>query len=151
MKTIYLTQGKLAKVDDEDYSTINSFRWQAVKGRYTYYARGGDWYMHQMVLNKPYDRIDHINGDGLDNQKSNLRLANKSENARNCKLQKNNTSGFRGVSFQKQLRKWMAYIKLNNKRVYIGVFFTKEEAAYARDEMAIKHHGEFAVLNFPKT
>jgi hypothetical protein len=147
MKLIHLTQGQSTIVDDVDYEKYRFIRWQAIKGRYTWYARSTIGYLHHHILNVQNLEVDHIDGNGLNNQKENLRLATRAENARNCKLQRNNTSGFHGVSYQKQINRWMAYIKVNGKRKYIGVYETKEAAALAYNKAAKQYHGEFAKFN----
>lgn len=78
--------------------------------------------------------IDHINGDGLDNRAVNLRLVSKRENNKNKRLQENNTSGFNGVSFDKKVGKWHAYVKINRKRRTLGYFSLKSDAIKARED-----------------
>jgi hypothetical protein len=92
--------------------------------------------------------VDHINGNVLDNRKCNLRVCTRAENSRNLRKSRNNTSGYTGVS--KNKNRWCASIAYNNRRYYIGSFVSKEEAARARDLKAIELHGEFASLNFPR-
>jgi hypothetical protein len=93
--------------------------------------------------------VDHINRDTLNNQLSNLRLATDSQQAQNRRLRSDNTSGYRGVGWNKGARKWRARITVDGKVIFIGDFADKEEAARAYDAAAIEHFGEFAVLNFP--
>ena len=92
---------------------------------------------------------DHINGDGLDNRKQNLRICTHAENLRNRRLGKNNTSGYKGVSWHKLHKLWYAHISHNKKLMSLGYFKDKEEAAKAYDRKAIELFGEFAKLNFP--
>ena len=92
---------------------------------------------------------DHINGDGLDNRKQNLRTCTHTENMRNRGKSKNNTSGFKGVSWHKRGKTWDAKIAHNKKLMHIGSFKDKEVAAKAYDRKAIELHGKFAKLNFP--
>lgn len=89
--------------------------------------------MHRMVLKleDPNILVDHINGNRLDNRKCNIRVCNRSENNKNQTLNPNNTSGYKGVSWFKETKKWRAYISINNKHVYLGLFESKEEAALA--------------------
>lgn len=87
--------------------------------------------------------VDHIDGDKLNNDLSNLRWATRSENQRNRGKQSNNTSEFKGVSFHKRSGKWQAYIKVDGKRKHLGLFHTKEEAAAVYEEAAKELHGEF--------
>jgi hypothetical protein len=90
---------------------------------------------------------DHINGDGLDNRRDNLRVCNCAQNQRNRGKQNNNQSGLKGVSWHKKGKKWITQLKLNKKNIYLGLFKNKERAAVAYNEAATKYHGEFARLN----
>jgi len=106
--------------------------------------------MHRLVVDTPKGMsTDHINGDGLDNRKQNLRICTHAENQRNRGPQKNNKSGFKGVYWQKNRKTWYARIQHNKKLLYLGCFKDKKEAAKAYDRKAIELHGEFAWLNFP--
>ena len=93
----------------------------------------------------PIDILDHINRDRADNKISNLRLANKQQNAYNCQVHKNNTSGFRGVSWHKASNKWRATCSLQGKSYNLGVYITAEEASIVYEEFVKEHHGEFYV------
>lgn len=93
-------------------------------------------------------QTDHINGNTLDNRKENLRICSIAENGRNRKIQKNNTSGYSGVSYMKGVCKWQATICVNKNKIYLGVFETAEESARAYDSAAKEYFGEFARLNF---
>jgi hypothetical protein len=143
MKKIPLTQGQFATVDDEDFDMVSSCRWHYTHG-YAKSYKGG--YMHRMILSaKDGEIIDHINGDKLDNRRSNIRLANKSLNGINRGLNKNNTHGFKGINFFKGRRKpWAARIKVNRKYICLGYYFTKEEAGAAYVAASKKYFGEFA-------
>lgn len=107
--------------------------------------------MHRFILsildNKEL-QTDHKDGDGLNNQKYNLRVCNSFQNQANRKLQKNNRTGFKGLL--KKCNRWRALITTNRKRIYLGSFKTKQDAAKAYDKAAQKYFGEFARLNFPK-
>jgi hypothetical protein len=92
-------------------------------------------------------KVDHINGDGLDNQRCNLRLATHSENLRNRGYTKKNTSRYKGVTWYKPYKKWRAQIKTDHKMKNLGYFDIPEEAAEAYNEAAKKYHGSFAWLN----
>ncbi len=92
--------------------------------------------------------VDHINHNGLDNRKSNLRLCTGSQNIINCFLIKSNTSGYKGVSWDKKNKKWLVVIRVNGRKTHIGRYACIKEAAFAYDVEAIKYHGEFANLNF---
>jgi len=105
--------------------------------------------MHRFILSaKAGDLVDHRDGDGLNNQKVNLRLATTAQNGRNQRRRADNRSGFKGVKANGS--KWMARIRANNQRIFIGNFSTKEDAARAYDAVARLLFGEFARLNFPR-
>ncbi len=159
MREIKLTQGKVALVDDEDFEAVSQFKWYAtVKDGRIYYAcrkttiNGQRIIIHMHRLLMGLDKgcakvIDHIDGNGLNNQKCNLRICTIQQNCQNRKSQKNNTSGYKGVSFDKQYLKWKARICAKDKRTVIGYYVNKEQAALAYNEAAKKHYGEFASLN----
>lgn len=109
--------------------------------------------MHREIIIPPYPLVvDHINHNGLDNRKANLRPATKSQNTINkpYKKKKGAHSKYRGVTWQKSINKWQAQIRAKGNPRVIGYFEDEIEAAKAYDAAAKKHHGEFAVLNFPK-
>ena len=155
MKEIQLTQGKVALVNDEDFEKLNQFKWHLAKYRKSSYAirnitvngKQKKIPMHCAVMNGK--GIDHIDHNGLNNQRSNLRFCTKSENAMNNQKQKNCTSIYKGVYFFKRDKKWMAHIELNGKQTYLGTFSSEVDAALAYNEKAIELFGEFANLNKP--
>lgn len=130
MKQISLTQGKVALVDDEDYERLNRFKWYAQKARNTFYAfrmlgRGKMVLMHRDILNTPEGMVpDHIDGNGLNNQKSNIRIVTVRQNAQNLHIKK--SSRYPGVSPQNKA--WRARIKINGLNIELGMFPTEEEA-----------------------
>lgn len=144
MKTIPLTQGCEAIVDDEDYEHLIQWKWYAQKGSATFYAtrdirvapkkRKYVW-MHRL-LNKTPDGLltDHINGNGLDNRKENLRTVDHQQNMINCARHKIGSSKYRGVSWHIGNKNWMAQITVNKKNVYIGAYPTEIEAKEAYDK-----------------
>lgn len=150
---IILTNNKLSvKVDDEDYSNLVQWNWLIEYGYAQRLVKGIRIRMHREIMNATKGKyIDHINGDKLDNRKENLRFCTQRENSKNVKVErKNNTSGYKGVAWKKQNKKWRASIFLNYKNIHIGYYDTKEKAALAYNEAAIKYHGEFARLNIIK-
>ena len=155
MKSIKLTQNKITWVDDRDYDKLSKYKWCAKEsgGKKFYAIRrksivGSHIYMHKEIMNFPerYE-VDHINGNTLDNRRSNLRVCSHKQNIRNQKLSAASSSGYKGVSQVKSTKRWMAYIKVNQKRIYLGTFEDKINAAIAYNEAAKKHFGEFARLN----
>jgi len=158
MKEIQLTQGQVALVDDEDYEWLNSFKWYAHKIGNTFYAarhirvngKQKHQHMHQLIMgdNPLKLMIDHRDGNGLNNQRSNLRFCTHQENQMNQRPRKNSSSVYKGVCWFKRDHKWMAQIRIYGKLIYLGCFDHEEDAAKAYDEVVIKHFGEFAVLNF---
>lgn len=159
MKEMPLTQGRFAIVDDEDFEALNQYRWHYYKcaSRNTGYARRNirlsngrqvQVLMHRSITKAAEGiEVDHENGDGLDNRKSNLRPATRLQNAKNRTLNRDNTSGYKGVSWKKHNKKWCAQIRISNKPTHVGYFKTAEEAAAAYNEKAVKHYGTFARLN----
>jgi len=154
-KEIPLTQEKFAIVDYDDYERLSKHKWYTAKNKEKFYARrkehGVVIYLHREVLGITDSKviIDHINMDGLDNRKSNLRISNHSQNALNTTLRKDNKSGYRGVSYHIKDKKWVASIRTNNIRKHIGEFDSKEIAAMFYDYEAIKAYGDDAYRNFP--
>lgn len=146
-------------VDDENFEFLNQWNWHAHKQGKTYYAKrvtGKNYkvtmiHMHRVVMGNPPPNIfvDHIDGNGLNNQKRNLRLCTKAQNGMNRTKQANNTSGYKGVRRDKERNKWIAQIKINQKNRFIGRFDSREEAARAYDAKALELFGEFAYTNFP--
>lgn len=158
MRSIPLSNGMSALVDDEDFALVASLgRWTATPSNRTYYARRAyldpatrsqkQLAMHTLITGWSY--VDHINGDGLDNQRSNLRESCHDLNMANKRVYRNNTSGFKGVSAKKG--RWVAQIGtgISGQRRHLGYFDTPEDAARAYDVAAAAQWGEHARLNFP--
>ena len=157
MKKIPLSQGKFALIDDEDYSEIAKYRWYFCKktGDARRHDKDCDWrlsrkvLMHRQLTNaKPGLVVDHINGNRLDNRRSNLRVCTQAENCINTKPRKNK-SGYTGVYYTRvsKNKPWQARVQLNNKQYHFGFHRTRREASEARDAGAKKLHGQFARLN----
>ena len=158
-RRIALTQGKYAIVDPDDFERLNKHKWFAIKNANTFYARrtkrAGKKYvsimMHRQILHSPdHLVVDHINHNGLDNRKANLRLATRSQNNFNRLIikRKGSSSKYKGVSWNKDSKKWLARIHVNGRYEFLGSFKDEIQAAKAYDKAAKKYHGEFASLNF---
>jgi hypothetical protein len=161
MQEIELTRGKVALVDDADYPWVSNWKWYAADIQGRTYAVRGEWnpvrhvarvvYMHRLIMRAAKGQVvDHINHDGLDNRRENLRLCSQAENARNRRKAKGCSSRFLGVTFigdRKQNDSWKAQIMANHETVFLGNFHSEEEAALAYNEAAQRLHGAFATLN----
>jgi len=153
MREIKLTQGKVALVDDEDYERLNRYRWCAFRNLNTYYASrsisgSATISMHRQILSvSPGKEIDHKDGNGLNNQKDNLRSCTHSQNCANQRSQVNVSSKFKGVFWETGRRKWNASIGVAGQRMHLGRFKTEKAAALVYNVAAINHFGEFARLN----
>lgn len=150
---IPLTKGYEAIIDAADVSLVERWNWAArVKPNAVYAFRTSqrngkksDIKLHRFILSAPADLdVDHINGNGLDNRRENIRLATPSENMRNRGPNCRNTSGFKGVSFHKLTAKWESRIWSEGKQVVLGYFDTPELAHDAYVEAARRYHGAFA-------
>ena len=149
MKFITLTQGMFAKVDDDMFDYLNQWKW--FYGCRGYAARHITTqvcvYMHKVVCGiSGKTKVDHRDRDKLNNQKYNLRICSHQQNTSNRKINANNTTGYKGVSFLRG--KYQAQIAFMYKQIYLGLFDTPEKAALAYDKKAKEIFGEFASLNF---
>lgn len=153
-----LTQGMVALVDKQDYKEVMKYKWYVDKKRKVSYASHTfldpltktqkKVTMHRFIMDTPKGmHTDHINGNGLDNRRSNLRICTASQNRHNVGVISTNTSGYKGVVYHPQTKlKWLAQICFNGKNIYLGVYPTKELAYEAYCKACIKYHGEFSRL-----
>lgn len=156
MREIKLTKDKVALVDDENFEMLNRFRWYASEESQTFYAKtdqGGRknrvrHRMHRFIMKAEKGQfVDHIDGNGLNNQRANLRFCTKQQNNMNKQKRNNCSSSYKGVSYYKSRKKWEANIQINGKNTRLGYFRTAVEAAKAYNKKALLIFGEFAKLN----
>lgn len=162
MRKIKLTRNKACLVDEKDFDKLNKFKWYAAKMGDLYYAyrtkRVGkrsenkkfSIAMHREVLNvKKGLYVDHINGNTLDNRRSNLRHCSNQQNSFNHKGQKRQRkySKYKGVKKNTKCNTWSARITVSGKAIYLGSFKTENEAAIAYNNAALEHFGNFCYLN----
>jgi HNH endonuclease/AP2 domain len=146
-------------VDGEDYEKVKGLTWHLSSHGYasnSKYCGGGrknakykTTKMHRFILGltSPKPHIDHINGNRLDNRKSNLRIVTQAQNTQNRGLNTNNKSGYKGVTWSKESNKWVAGLTLNKKKYHLGYFADKHDAAKAYNEKALELYGDYARLN----
>lgn len=138
------------KVDDYDYEMLSKHRWCFDSHGYPMTGRKVDgkhknYWAHKVIMECPESMtIDHIDRDVLNNQRSNLRIASKAENARNRKMHRGNTSGYKGVSWKAKNKKWQAQITKDGKGKYLGLFSSPIDASNAYQEAAKELFGEYA-------
>jgi hypothetical protein len=153
-RRIPLTRGKFAIVDAADYYRLIQFQWYAKYSGKTFYATrnhaGKSVKMHREIMDCPgHLLVDHIDHDGLNNRRSNLRLCTSSQNLCNTVSTRGSSSKYKGVCWHKREKQWVASIQFNKKTYYLGDFDSEIDAARAYDEKAKVLHGQFACLNFP--
>jgi len=163
IRYIPLTHGLYATVDAQDYERLSQYKWAAhfnQRSNIIYAARSSYYYengrrrrrtilMHREIMNPPEGMvIDHINSNGLNNRRCNMRTCTQAQNIQNCRPRTDGKSRFIGV-FPHQ-DKWKATIACNGERFYLGTFDDEVEAARARDRKAVELFGKFARLNFPE-
>lgn len=162
MKEIKLTKGYVALVDDEDFEELSKRKWQANVAARTVYAITNNWdkklkrtfgiSMHRMIMGNPVGmQVDHINHNGLDNRKANLRVCSTSQNKMNTHKTKQNKYGFKGVALiggHNRTKPYRAQLRFGPKHYSLGAYSTPEEAARAYDKKAMELFGEYACLNF---
>lgn len=152
MKTILTAKGEAIIVDDEDFERVSAYKWGISTRGYARrhaksHGRRFAVMMHRFILgidNGDPRIVDHANGIKTDNRRSNLRICSKSQNGYNQSAQRNNTTGYKGVTRHIQTGRFIAQIRHNGKRKYIGSYATPEEAYSAYCEAAIELHGEFS-------
>lgn len=158
---ITLTKGQTTIIDDEDRDLCD-LGWRCIGSKDDGYYAGRTIKhnekpftarLHRIILGRvlgrelkpyPHELVDHVDGDRLNNRRSNLRLANFSTNGMNRKRSSSNTSGYKGVSWHKHKRRWQAKIKLNGKTTHLGYFYSAKRAHSAYCLAAEQYHGEFA-------
>jgi hypothetical protein len=156
MKEINLTKGFVTQVDDEDYEFLNQWKWCVCEGKRVNYAvrnicrndKKLNLGMHRVIMNTPIDmQVDHIDHNGLNNQKSNMRNCKASQNQYNKRPF--SRSGYKGVYYINNYI--VSQILINKKVTHLGSYKTEEEAAKSYDKKAKELHGEFALLNFKES
>lgn len=155
VKEIQLTRGKVTLVDDEDYEHLMQWKWHFNGHRYAVRRPSNIngkiqklIFMHRIILNTPDDLYtDHIDCNGLNNQKNNLRIVTKSQNGMNQKASKGGASKYKGVNFCKRKNKWRARLKINQKSIFLGYYNMEDDAAKAYNERALSVFEDFAKLN----
>lgn len=132
-----------ALIDVEDVDTVKEYKWYLKKEGYVYYAKESIR-LHRLIMDAQEDEIvDHINGDKLDNRKSNLRICTQQQNSCNNKKRKNNSSGTTGVYYSSKLSKWYSQITVNRKTIFLGYYNNAEDAIQARKDAETEYFGEF--------
>jgi hypothetical protein len=161
MRIIPISRGLMTVVDDEDFEMLSQWSWSARPANHglpTFYAKRTDHsgerdrivYMHRVIMGAgPGEIIDHIDGDGLNNRRTNLRHATVGENRRNFVKHRKLTSRFKGVCWQRH--SWKAYITIDRRQYCLGLFKTEDAAARAYDGAAACFVPEFSRFNFPQT
>lgn len=149
-----LTRGYEAIIDADDVHLIGLWTWMVLVRGNSFYAGRSSWVdgqnrsecvlMHRLLCPGEHDCVDHLNGNGLDNRRCNLRPASKAQNAWNAAGHADSFTGLKGVTFHRQRNKFVAAICRNGRRKHLGCFDTKEEAHAAYCEAASRLHGEFA-------
>lgn len=166
-REIPLTKGYVAIVDDDDFEQLSATKWCVkISGKYRYaygwvpiptynrwrqvVKRGRSELMHRYITGaEPGQQVDHVNHNGLDNRRENLRLCSRAENQAN-QLPRGGSSCYRGVSWYKPSQKWVAQLQSGGAHVYREYFNDEVDAAKAYDAAAREQFGEFANLNFPE-
>lgn len=142
---------RFALVDTADFTDLSRHWWSFTRGYAVRSESGSAVFMHRQILGLDAGQaVDHVNGNRLDNRRCNLRVATQAQNMANLGLSDRNTSGFKGVSWNKRDRRWQATISINNKARNLGYYELDVDAAHAYDAAARVLRGAFARLNFPR-
>lgn len=147
-------KGETFYIDDEDYPIVQGRAWYITKRGYVATSIRKDGKVNNVNLHRLLIKtdgnvdVDHINGNKMDNRRTNLRICTHQQNSCNQKKRSTNKSGYTGVSFFKATGQYEAYIWCNYKKIYLGLFDSAVEAAMARDKAALIYHGQYARLNF---
>jgi len=150
MKLIELSQGRFAKIDDEDWEKVSQFKWHYNNGYAKTWSKGKRIRMHRLIMSAPDGvNVDHIDHDTLNNQRLNLRLCTVTQNNQNLNMRKDNTSGYKGVTLDKSTGHWKPLLYVDGEPFSFGCYKEKHHAALAYDLWATDLHGEFASTNFP--
>lgn len=158
MKKISLTQAQFALVDDDDFLIMSTFKWYAIKrgspAAIRWYAvrhtkRSGGFQktisMHRLIMHAGLNQqIDHIDRNGLNNQKSNLRFCTPSQNLANSKPHTGNKTGYKGIRWENTRNKWSVRIQVEKKQIFLGYFESLETAREIYKKAALKYFGQFA-------
>lgn len=152
-------QGRVVLIDDNDLELIAPYSWylweevrkRGLRGPYALAGikRDGRWgiiKMHKLITG--WDRTDHIDGNGLNNQRSNLRPASSQQNQANSRSVAGSSSLYKGVTWSKDRERWVAQIRVDGKQKHLGRFTDETDAAKAYDDAARRYFGEYARLNF---
>ena len=151
-------RGNFVLIDDDDYDQITQWKW-SLRGRYAVrfiYKRDSTTgkhkqhrvWMHRAILSTPADLVsDHINGNGLDNRRVNLRVATEQQNKQNRRSKRTSSSVYVGVSWSSKYRRWIAQLVHNGSKIFGGYFITEEQAALIYNHFAYKYRGDFAHTN----
>lgn len=152
---ISVGRSHVALIDVTDYDIVGRYRWHAHRDGRNIYARRRELcdgrmryqFMHDLILGVA--GVDHIDHDGLNNQRANLRLADHAQNQYNRRAALGSTSTYKGVSWRRDKRKWQAQIMVARRTQHLGYFGDEAQAAHVYDTAAREFFGEYAGVNFP--
>jgi len=155
MRYIQLTQNQVSIIDDEDFNTVSQYKWCAKKHKNGFYAVRSVYkngiktteYLHKFLLKNEFGIIDHIDRNGLNNTRGNLRVVSFSENGMNRNPNKNHSSKYKGVCFNKREKKFFAKIYKGKNQIHLGYFMDEKDAAIAYNKAAMSLFKEYANIN----